>query len=223
MEQKDLKDDSLIIENSETVVAPHEEIEVDMPEVEEVCQTAEISAEQQENIEVESVVPEACPTVDAAYIATLFEKLSEKYDKKIAVDEHKNKLFDKMYAELESYKKDIHSKLIKPFIMETIMLIEDMSRFIDKMENCEPEKIAKYLKSIPDDLTNLLEVSGVELYEEENDTFSTKTQRAVKQIETDKAELNNKIESRQRKGYTWDGIIIRPEAVQIYKYKEVEN
>ena len=45
------------------------------------------------------------------------ELLQKKFDGKIAEDEHKAQLFDKMYNELQSYKTDLYAKILKPFIL----------------------------------------------------------------------------------------------------------
>lgn len=190
------------------------------PELEVVSTDVSSDAEVSDSTDTEQPTVEQNPTVSVEYVATLFEQMIEKFDKKIAADEHKNLLFDKMYSELDSYKKDIYAKMLKPFIMETILLIEDTARFIDKMDTYDSEKITKYIKGIPDDLINLLEMNDVELYEEDSDVVNHRSQRVVKQVETDNIELDNKIESSLRKGYRWNGVIIRPEAIQVYKYKE---
>lgn len=150
-------------------------------------------------------------------------KLNDKFDEKIANDEYKDQLFDKMYQELATYKKDLYAKLMSPFINETIALMADYERVIAKLDTLEPERMAKYISDIPSDLTTLLENNGVETYEDQTDVFNPKTQRAIRVVPTSNEEDNNKIAERLHSGYRWNGITLKPESVAVYKYQEGSN
>ena len=147
-------------------------------------------------------------------------KLDEKFDKKIAEDTHKNSLFDKMYEELASYKKDLYAKLVGPFINETISLLDDYERLIERIDTVDHDKLKKYVIGIPDDLESILDNNGVERYSDDTEKFNPKTQRVIKTIPTGNIELENVIAERTRKGYRWNGVMLKPEMVKIYKYKE---
>ena len=113
------------------------------------------------------------------------ELLQKKFDGKIAEDEHKAQLFDKMYNELQSYKTDLYAKILKPFILSTITLLDDTNTFIGKLGENESALAEKYLRTMPDDLIDILESNGVVLYEDDVDKFNPRTQRVVKQVPTD--------------------------------------
>jgi molecular chaperone GrpE (heat shock protein) len=147
-------------------------------------------------------------------------RLEEKFDKKIAEDTHKNSLFDKMYEELASYKKDLYAKLVGPFVNETISLLDDYERLIERIDTIDYEKLKKYVMGIPDDLESILDNNGVERYTDDTEKFNPKTQRVVKTIPTGNMELENIIAERTRKGYRWNGVMLKPEMVKIYKYKD---
>ena len=189
-------------------------------------------AEVVEPVEAEVVVEEepAQPKEDAeALIKSLLEQienlsrqnelLQKKFDQKIAQDEHKAQLFDKMYAELQSYKTDLYAKLLKPFVLSTITLLDDTNTFLGKLGENESAQAEKFLRTMPDDLIEILEANGVVLYEDDSDKFNPKTQRVVKQVPTDKPELDTVIAKRVRKGYNWNGVNLKPEMVWIYKFK----
>ncbi len=148
------------------------------------------------------------------------ELLQNKFDSKIAEDEHKAKLFDKMYNELQSYKTDLYAKILKPFILSTITLLDDTNTFIGKLGENESALAEKYLRTMPDDLIDILESNGVVLYEDDVDKFNPRTQRVVKQVPTDNPNLDNFIVKRIRKGYNWNGVNLKPELVWIYKFKQ---
>lgn len=148
------------------------------------------------------------------------ELLQKKFDGKIAEDEHKAQLFDKMYNELQSYKTDLYAKILKPFILSTITLLDDTNTFIGKLGENESALAEKYLRTMPDDLIDILESNGVVLYEDDVDKFNPRTQRVVKQVPTDDPDLDNFIVKRIRKGYSWNGVNLKPELVWIYKFKQ---
>ena len=163
-------------------------------------------------------VPLSEPAVPSlSDIAALIVGLERKFDEKIAVDAHKNDLFDKLYKERDEYKNDIYGKLLKPFVTGAIQIITDLRMYISKMDTFEVERSLNYLKSLPDDIIELLENNGVELYTEEDDTFNPRTQRAKKLVETDDVSLNNKIAERLEEGFRWNGVVLRPEYVAVYK------
>ena len=72
---------------------------------------------------------------------------------------------------------------------------------------------------MPDDLIDILESNGVVLYEDDVDKFNPRNQRVVKQVPTDNPDLDNFIVKRVRKGYSWNGVNLKPELVWIYKFK----
>ena len=159
-------------------------------------------------------------------IASLNQSVAEikaKYEEKIANDEYKNQLFDKMYQELALYKKDLYAKLMSPFINETITLIADYERIISKLDTYEPERVAKYLRGIPDDLMTMLENNAVEQFQDDGEIFNPKCQRALRSIPTDKIEDNNKISEHIHVGYRWNGVILKPEVVTVWRYQETST
>lgn len=176
------------------------------------------SAETEETEQpVSAVIPASVE--DLAGIKDKLDELTRIFERKIENDTHKAALFDKMYDELQSYKADIYAKILKPFVLSTITLIDDTNAFLGKLEENDSRKAEKYLRGIPDDLLDILELNGVETYEEEGETFNPRTQKAMKSVVTDNPDLNKHIAKRLRPGYRWNGSILKPELVQIYKYE----
>lgn len=199
--------------------APQEETapEVETPVVEESpveTQTNDVVVEAAPE-EVNSSKEDAGLTLED--IAKLIETLQKKFDEKIAVDEHKNGLFDKLYKERDEYKNDLYGKLLKPFITGCLDIINDLRNYTSKMETYDVERSLNYLKTLPDDLVELLENNGVVVFAEEGDTFNPRTQRARKIIPTEDSALNNTIAERIEKGYSWNGAVLRPEMVAVYR------
>lgn len=165
----------------------------------------------------ETIPPQEDKSHTLEDIANLLEILQRKFDEKIAIDEHKNELFDKLYKERDEYKNDLYGKLLKPFIIGCLDIIIDLKNYTSKMETYDVERSLNYLKTLPDDLVELLENNGVELYSDEGDTFNPRTQRAKKIVPIEDPALNNTIAERIEKGYSWNGVVLRPEMVAVYR------
>lgn len=164
------------------------------------------------------------PFVDAEAVMTRLDELMQKFDDRLARDEHKDALFDKMYAELSAYKNDIYAKLLKPFIMSAISLLDDTNGFITRLaeqgDSPDPAKMRQFINNLPLDIEDMLEMNGVEIYSDETPVFNPATQRVMKTIECAEADNDKRIVGRLRRGYRWNGVILRPEMVSIYKYKQ---
>ena len=162
-------------------------------------------------------------SADLSEIVRMLEALNAKFDDRIAYDKHKDELFDKMYAELATYKNDLYAKIMKPFVTAAISLLDDTNTFITRLENnpteSDPDKMRKFINNLPLDLEDILENNGVELYTDPTEVFDPRTQRAVRTEPTAVEADDKRIIARVRQGYRWNGSIVRPEMVVISKYK----
>lgn len=174
-------------------------------------------AASQEPEEIISSPDENGPSLADVY--ALIETLQKEFKEKIAVDDHKNMLFDKLYKERDEYKNDLYGKLLKPFVTGCLEIVTDLRMYISKIDTFDVERSLNYLKSLPDDLIELLENNGVELYSEEGDSFNPRVQRAKKIVPTEDPALNNTIAERLERGYRWNGSVLRPEMVSVYRVK----
>ena len=189
-------------------------------------QTEEVPAQEQEEIPADVQEPEKTendvqedPQPGIRDILEAIGRLESKFDRKIAVDEHKNGLFDRLYKERDEYKNDLYAKLLKPFVTGTIAIINDLRSYVSKMENYDTERSLEYLRTLPDDIAEMLEDNGVEIFAEESDVFNPRTQRARRTVVTEDPDMDNRIAERISKGYRWNGAVLQPEMVAVYKVK----
>ena len=189
------------------------------------CNDAETQCEQQscQCAEQQPVAASAEITELKELILGLSAKLADietRLVAKIEEDNQKNSLFDRMYNELAQHKKGLYASIMKPFINETVSLTGDYERLVDQLDSIDHDKLVRYVKNIPSDLEDMLENNGVERYSDDTEKFNPKTQRVMKTIETDDPAKDNVIAEHIRKGYRWDGQMLKPELVAIYKYKK---
>ncbi|MDE5877249.1 MAG: nucleotide exchange factor GrpE [Muribaculaceae bacterium] len=155
-------------------------------------------------------------------LAAAVETLSSGLEENFKYATQKEELFDKMYSEMAKYKDDLYAKLLKPFVLETISILDDYRRTLERIDKLTPEQLHKALRNIPADLENLLENNGVDVLisEEENPVFDRKLHQVIRTVETDNPKLDGKVAKKIRPGYAWNGTILRQEKVELYKLKK---
>lgn len=152
-------------------------------------------------------------------------ELKDLFNQKIANDEYKDQLFDKMHAELVKYQQGSIDKMIDDMAMDVILLSDNTKQVIDAYKDSEPTKenyikLLNQFQGISDELEDILFRQSIEPYSVEDDEFDPRKQRVIGKVPTDKKELNNKVASRGVVGYEKDsGQVLRRENVNIYKYQ----
>lgn len=156
-------------------------------------------------------------------------ELKDLFDQKIANDEYKDQLFDKMHAELVKYQQGSIDKMVDDMAMDVILLSDNTKQIINVYKDSEPTednymKLLNQIQGISDELEDILFRQGIEPYSVEDDEFDPKKQRIIGKIPTDRKELNNKVASKVAVGYEKDnGQVLRRENVNIYKYQPEES
>lgn len=140
---------------------------------------------------------------------------------RIAYDEHKNELFDKLYEDKKRYENDVIASVTDPILMDLIQVIEEVRAQIAKLpseatqENYD--KLIKKYKDLPLRLEDVLYEYDVEPYEVEGDIPDMKLQKVVHAIETTDEEAAGKVAARLTVGYKKGNRVIKSERINVYK------
>ncbi len=150
--------------------------------------------------------------------------LEKEFQSKIKYDQHKETIIDNLHRELQAYKDDFKKQMLKPVILDIIQTIDSLNKMVkhyssQNNSNIDPEKLLGVLEDVPSDLEDILYRQGVEPYQCEDDHFHPERQRILKTKVTDSESLDKSIAERARKGYEWEGKILRQEMVEVYKFK----
>ncbi len=160
-----------------------------------------------------------CPTLED--LEARMTELDSKFEEKILRDRRQAEMFDKLYKELETYRKDVYAKMLKPLVTGLVMLLDELERAVERIEGADDagERALKKLRDeLPEDLRDLLEENGVEIYNTEGNIFDPRSQKSMSVEPTGDPDLDKHIARRLRHGYRWNGTTLRPETVVIYKY-----
>lgn len=246
-------DESDIPTSNEILIREEANKEVDTETVNEtVSDIVEMENDdsEQESTEVMAVVSEQKSAVDVdnlssdentdsnndflAKIDMLYENLSEQisamealFNKRIMYTNYEEKIIDQMHSELQKYKEDLYSQLVRPILLDVIAVRESITKnaeiYLKKPEGEQsiPNKIfADYAY----DLQDILEKNNVEIFKSKSgDTFVPVKQSAVKKEFTNDKTLHGKIAESLSSGYSYGDRVISSEKVTVYFYKETEE
>lgn len=153
------------------------------------------------------------------------EDMHKLFIKKIEHTEFEEKIVDQMHAELQIYKDDMYSRLVRPILLDIIEVRDSILRiakvYADKPEGKQgiPNKVfVDYALDIQD----ILENNEIEIYQSSvNQVFVPVKQKAIKKINTDNEQLHGKVAESMSSGYIYKGRTISPEKVVVYSYEKL--
>jgi molecular chaperone GrpE len=152
------------------------------------------------------------------------ERMQETFESKLRYDETKDRLLDSLHKELGEHKEDFYFKIMCPLVLDLITeLYDDMNHLVRHAQpSCATENITmandNNLCSYIQIIESILERYGISAYSEDNGAFSPKRQRAIKIVATDLKEQDRHVAESLKKGFSYNGNVIRLEQVSTYKY-----
>lgn len=163
-------------------------------------------------------------------LAALSKKMDEMnslFIQKIQHTTHEEKIVDQMHAELQKYKDDMYSQLVRPILMDIIDVRDSILRmsknYAEKPEG-EQDIPLQVFSDYAFDIQEILEKNNITIYKSaKGDVFVPIKQRVVKKIDTTEQEYHGKIAESLSPGYDYLGKTISPEKVTVYLYKEPED
>lgn len=163
--------------------------------------------------------------VDLAQVAqsllTEMQELRQDFDTKIKYDETKERQIDTLHKELQAYREGLHFKILRPLFIDLIRMHDDLDKLMEGLSATETEQtlaqMIHNLRSFQETVEDILIRNGVELYSLESDTYVPNKQRVVQVINTSDPALDKHIERRLRKGFEYDGRVLRPELVTLFR------
>lgn len=151
-----------------------------------------------------------------ADLARKVDGLQATFEREIRAEATREKVVDRLHAELQEYKNDLLMKVLRPIILDLIQLHDDMGKRIDS----DPESpFALELNLYRQGIEDALYRQGVEPFQTDDGPFDPRRQRAVRTEPTDHPDLNKQLAGRLRPGFRSGDKILRLELVAVYTYK----
>lgn len=146
------------------------------------------------------------------------DELSARLDRESRAEETREKVVDRLHAELQEYKNDLLLRVMKPIFLDLIQLHDDLGK---RAEALGDERIGTILAEYQQAIEDILYRQGVEPFEQDDGPFDPRKQRAVSTVPTEDPGQNKRIAARVRKGFVSGDKIIRPEMVTVYAVKRI--
>ena len=155
------------------------------------------------------------------------QRRREDFDTKVKYDESKERLIDSLHRELQVYREGLHFKILKPIFIDLIAMYDDLGKLIDAMLAKDlasaSTQMVQNLESFQETIEETLRRNGVDAFTLEESTFVASKQRILKVIDTTDPAQDKQVVRRVRKGFEYEGRVLRPEIVEIYKYNPVSS
>ena len=152
------------------------------------------------------------------------DSLQTTFDRELRAEATRERVIDRLHAELQEYKQDFLLKVQRPIFIDLIQLHDDIGKMIETRPTADagPERnqaVRGVIESIQTAIEDILYRQGVEPFAMEGDEFDPRKQRAVSTQVTDDPTLNKRVASRLRKGFQAGDKLIRPEVVTVFTFR----
>jgi molecular chaperone GrpE len=149
------------------------------------------------------------------------DALRSTFERELRAEANRERVVDRLHAELQEYKQDLLLKVQRPIFVDLIQLHDDVGKMMAARTSTDSEldgsaSFRGILESIQTAIEDILYRQGVEPFSLEDAAFDPRRQRALSTSPTDDPAFNKTVAARIRKGFTAGEKLIRPELVSVY-------
>lgn len=170
------------------------------------------------------------PSLDLTPALRAIESLSAKldalghaFDREVRAEATREKIVDRLHAELQDYKQDLVLSLLKPVFLDLIQLHDDVGKMaVDPKGAADSEApaVADLLANVQQGIEDILYRQGVESFRSDQEEFDARRQRAITTVPTEDPALARRIAGRHRRGFAAGEKVIRPEVVSVFALRK---
>jgi molecular chaperone GrpE len=206
--------------------------ELGLEVIEGLAQEEQLSSERPARAQREDRDPGAETPVLLDALQGLSEQLGRRLDllqttfeRELRAEATRERVVDRLHAELQDYKQDFLLKVQRPIFIDLIQLHDDIGKMIDSRVPAgagsdRSAEVRAILEPIQTAIEDILYRQGVEPFALEGTEFDARKQRAVSTQATDDPALNKKVAARLRKGFCAGDKLIRPEIVAVFTFRQ---
>ncbi|WP_422926103.1 nucleotide exchange factor GrpE [Singulisphaera sp. PoT] len=150
------------------------------------------------------------------------DSLQTMFEREIRAEATREKVVDRLHAELQEYKQDLLLNVMRPVFVDLIQLHDDIGKIVESRQGAEGEtgQLVELMRGFQQGIDDVLYRQGVEPFACEGESFDPRRQRAVSTTPTEDPSLGKTIAARHRKGYRAGEKVIRPEIVSVFAIKK---
>jgi molecular chaperone GrpE len=146
------------------------------------------------------------------------------FERELRAEATRERVIDRLHAELQDYKQDLLLKVQRPIFVDLIQLHDDVGKMIEARSSSDAGdlqagSVRGILESIQTAIEDILYRQGVEPFALEGNEFDPRKQRAISTLATEDAALSKTVAVRLRKGFVAGEKLIRPEIVTVFTHR----
>lgn len=189
----------------EAVATDEVEVEDDLPE------------EPVEEVEGRASILLAMAELGAS-LGRRIDALAAAFDREVRAESTREKVVDRLHAELQDYKNDLLLKVMRPVFVDLIQLHDDIGKIVAAQAEPSEEsaRLLELMGGFRQGIEDILYRQGVEPFTQDDDAFDPRRQRAFSTVPTDDPDQVKRVAARLRKGFRVGDKVIRPEIVSVY-------
>jgi molecular chaperone GrpE len=146
------------------------------------------------------------------------DRLQGVVDRELRAESSREKVVDRLHAELQEYKNDLILKIARPIFIDLIQLHDDMGKMADSLGD---DRASCLLRDFQQGIEDILYRQEVEPFRNEGEGFDPRRQRAVSTVSTDDPGRDKTIAARLRPGFALGDKVIRPELVSVHALRRL--
>ncbi len=156
-----------------------------------------------------------------AQLSRRLDSLQIVFDRELRAEATREKVVDRLHAELQEYKQGLILGILRPVFVDLIRLHDDIGKALEAPEGARSDaaRLLALLGGYRQEVEDILYRQGVEPFDHDADGFDPRRQRALSTVPTDDPALNKQVAARLRRGFQAGDKVIRPEMVQVYAHK----
>ncbi|MDX2036226.1 MAG: nucleotide exchange factor GrpE [Isosphaeraceae bacterium] len=162
---------------------------------------------------------EAISVLDLA-MQKRFDQIQATFEREVRAESTREKVVDRLHAELQEYKNDLLLNTLKPVFIDLIQLHDDIGKIVaahgGTNSTADPAQLIELMRGFQQGIEDILYRQGVEPYQSTEESFDPRRQRAFATVANDDPALGKRVAERLRKGFQAGEKIIRPEIVAVY-------
>jgi len=147
--------------------------------------------------------------------------LQSAFDREVRAEATREKVVDRLHAELQEAKQDVILGMMRPVFVDLIQLHDDIGKIVDAQDDPDRAfaRLLDLMRGFQQGVEDILLRQGVEPFEVEGDAFDARRQRAIATVPTDDPNLARQVAARHRPGFRSGDRVIRPEVVSVYAHR----
>ncbi len=154
------------------------------------------------------------------YLSNETSSLKNLIESRFKYDEVKEEAFERLYVELDEYKKNSIFERNRPLFTDLILFYDRIENMRLDMDSSTDEKshFTSLLKTLSEEILEILHRQGVEMIEH-SQSFNPAIQRAISTQPTSIEEEDNQVAKIVRAGFRFREQVLRAEEVIVKKFK----